>query len=845
MKQRTSHKRRGFISMLWMPLTLYLVLLVSAFVVLTWHDTHNVWNAMDETLDFAVARLEQYSNAMSNDRAKSEIRLLDKTAELSSRIAETGLVTNEQLDQYAYAQRLTGIVILDADMNAVAQTTIDGDTAAVLQSILKKPTVREIVDYPVKAYMTRTQVGDRTVDFAAVAREDAPGLVVAYAEREEEDASDMKLETLFSGFTFELDGAVTVSDGKTIIASSSAEIIGRDVRELEADNIPHALWDESGRLHIADGMTAWSGKRTAFENYSVYAMFPDHAVYNSRNTILLYGTLIYMAIWLCFAWLRAQQSRRALERNSEQARIISAISEIYCFTFLVNVQRGTVRIIKHPVERLMKMDSTWSMNEVVQMQAAQNVAPDFREAFISYCDLTTLPQRLKENPNLTLEFRDPTDKVYLMTTLPQNYDRRGRLESVLMVTQDVTAEKERERDYQLQLEKTAEDAERANIAKTDFLRRMSHDIRTPINGIRGMVEISRRYAGDEAKQEECREKIMTTSGFLLDLVNDVLNMNKLESGAVTLEEKPFNLRRMIKEIVTTVEGQAWHENVQVSCKTLAWNHENLIGSPMHLHQVLQNVVGNAVKYNRPGGSVTISCEEKGFDGTTATFLFTCTDTGRGMSAEFQQHAFETFAQEESGARTAYKGTGLGLPIAKELAEQMGGEIRFESELGVGTTFYITLPFRVDPNPPEAESAKPEQAASIKDAHVLLVEDNELNMEISQYILEAAGAIVDQAWNGQEAVRRFSESEPGTFDCILMDVMMPLMDGLEATRTIRAMQRPDAATIPIVAMTANTFSEDEQRSREAGMNLFLNKPVESEKMLQTVLECLKMGGKNAL
>ena len=801
MKQETSHKRRGFISMLWMPLTLYLVLLVTAFIVLTWHDTRNVWEAMDETLDFAVARLEQYSNVMSNDRAMSEIRLLDKTAELSSRIAEAGLITNEQLDQYAYAQRLTGIVILDADMNTVAQTTIDGDTAAALHSMLQKPTVREIVDYPVKAYMTRTQVGDRLVDFAAVAREDARGLVVAYAEREEEDESDMKLETLFSGFTFEMDGAVTVSDGRTIIASSSAEIMGGDVKEIEGGRIPHAQWDESGRLHIADGLKAWSGKRTAFENYSVYAMFPDHAVYNSRNTILLYGTLIYMGIWLCFAWLRAQQSRRALEKNSEQARIISAISEIYCFTFLVNVQRGTVRIIKHPEEQLMKRERAWSMNEVVRMQAEHNVAPDFREAFISYCDLTTLAQRLKENPNLTLEFRDP--------------------------------------------KKTAEDAERANIVKTDFLRRMSHDIRTPINGIRGMVEISRRYAGDEAKQEECRKKIMTASGFLLDLVNDVLNMNKLESGAVTLEEKPFNLRQMVNEIVTMVEGQAWHENVQVSCKTLAWNHENLIGSPMHLHQVLQNVIGNAVKYNRHGGSVTISCEEKGFDGTTATFLFTCADTGRGMSAAFQQHAFEAFAQEESGARTAYKGTGLGLPIAKELVEQMGGKIHFESELGVGTTFYITLPFRVDPNPPKAESAKPEQAASIKGAHILLVEDNELNMEISQYILEGAGAIVAQAWNGKEAVRRFSESEPGTFDCILMDVMMPLMDGLEATRTIRAMQRPDAATIPIVAMTANTFSEDEQRSRAAGMNLFLNKPVDSEKMLQTVLECLKMGGENAL
>lgn len=217
--------------MLWMPLTLYLVMLVTSFVVLTWHDTRNVWQAMDATLDFAVARLEQYFNAMSNERTKSEIRLLDKTAELAARIAEAGVITNEQLDQYAYAQRLTGIVILDADMNAVVQTTIDGDTSAALHSMLQKPTVREIVDYPVKAYMTRTQVGSRTVDFAAVAREDAPGLVVAYAEREEEDASDMKLETLFSGFTFEMDGTVTVSDGKTIIASNSAEIVGHDVKK--------------------------------------------------------------------------------------------------------------------------------------------------------------------------------------------------------------------------------------------------------------------------------------------------------------------------------------------------------------------------------------------------------------------------------------------------------------------------------------------------------------------------------------------------------------------------------------------------------------------------------------
>ena len=839
MTKKTSRGRHKLLSMFGLPLLLYIVLLLIAFFTLTWHDKQNTQRAMDETLAFAVNRLEQYADSQANDRAKSEIRLLDKTVELSTRIQASGQIDSEMLDQYAYTQRLTGAVVLDQQLQVVCETTADGDTAAVLRTLLQKSTVREIVDYSAKSYMTRTQIGDMLVDFAAVARQDAPGLVLAYAEREIDDVSDMQLQTLFTGFIFELDGVVTVSDGESILAANRADIIGHDAKQFEQALAQYAHWDENGRLCIENGLDFWYGKRITFENYSVYAMFPGRTIYNYRNTILMYGTLVFLVVWLCFAWLRAKQSRRDLEKSTEQARIISAISEIYSFTYLINVQRNTVRIIKHPVEQLTKLDRTWNMNEMVPIQAKRNVAPEFQQAFIDYCDMTTLEARLKQNPNLTLEFRNQSGQVFLMTTLPQHYDRRGRLETVLMVMQDVTAEKERERDYQLRLKRTAEDAERANLAKTDFLRRMSHDIRTPINGIRGMVEISRRYPHDEAKQEECREKIMTASGFLLDLVNDVLNMNKLESGAVTLEEKPFNLRVMIDEILTTVEGQAWRENVRVVHGTLAWNHENLIGSPLHLRQVLQNIVGNAVKYNRPGGSVVLSCEEKGFDGKTALFLFTCTDTGRGMSKEFQQHAFEAFAQEESGARTEYKGTGLGLPIAKEIVERMGGEIAFESQQGVGTTFRIRLAFRVDPNPPKQTTAPSEAPVSIKGAHILIVEDNALNMEISQYMLEDAGAIVDQAWNGQEAVHCFRESEPGTFDCILMDVMMPVMDGLEATKTIRALNRPDAQTIPIIAMTANAFVEDEQRSRAAGMNLFLTKPIDAQKMISTVAQCLKI------
>ena len=582
-------------------------------------------------------------------------------------------------------------------------------------------------------------------------------------------------------------------------------------------------------------MTAWSGKRTAFENYSVYAMFPDLAVYNSRNTILLYGTLIYMGIWLCFAWLRAQQSRRALEKNSEQARIISAISEIYCFTFLVNVQRGTVRIIKHPMEQLMKMDRTWSMNEVVQMQAAQNVAPDFREAFISYCDLTTLAQRLKENPNLTLEFRDPKEKVYLMTTLPQNYDRRGRLESVLMVTQDVTAEKERERDYQLQLKKTAEDAERANIVKTDFLRRMSHDIRTPINGVMGMLEIIKKNREDHERVDDCLEKIHVSSEHLLSLINDVLDMSKLESGHMEPEHVPFDLDDLMKNVRTLNEAQVAKTSIVYTYSKISFAHAKLIGSPLHLRQILLNLFSNAAKYNKENGTIETYAEEIACDENTATFRFTIRDTGIGMSEDFvNNELFEPFTQEKQDARTQYQGTGLGMSIVKELIEKMNGTITVESVLGEGSAFTVTLPFEIDKHPSAQAANGAADETALHGLKVLLAEDNELNMEIAEFFLEDMGAETMQAWNGKEAVEAFRNSAPGEIGVILMDIMMPVMDGLEAVQRIRALDRPDAKTVPIIAMTANAFSEDVERSRKAGMTEHLSKPLNAETLKKAIL-----------
>ena len=380
----------------------------------------------------------------------------------------------------------------------------------------------------------------------------------------------------------------------------------------------------------------------------------------------------------------------------------------------------------------------------------------------------------------------------------------------------------------------AEDARRANIAKTDFLRRMSHDIRTPINGILGMIAIAEHFPNDCKKQGECREKVKEAAGFLLDLVNNILDMNKLESGAIVLEHESFDLMEVLQEINNIVEMNAGLKRVKVSVDYNQIRHRYLIGSPLHLKQILQNIEGNAVKYNREGGSIFCTVSETACENNIVTYKFVCSDTGRGMSTEFLSHAFEPFAQEDNSARTAYMGTGLGLPIAKQLVEMMGGTIQVESEQNIGTTFTVLLPFEIDTAYENGETfQKSVPEGDISGVKVLLVEDNELNMEIAKFLLEHAGIKVTTAFNGKEAVDIFASSEENQFDLILMDVMMPVMDGLTATRKIRAMNRKDAGKIPIFAMTANAFSDDIEESRKAGMNEHLSKPLDEKKMMSMI------------
>ena len=400
-------------------------------------------------------------------------------------------------------------------------------------------------------------------------------------------------------------------------------------------------------------------------------------------------------------------------------------------------------------------------------------------------------------------------------------------------------EQEKDEKYKAELLIAAKKAEAANEAKTEFLQRMSHDIRTPINGIRGLVNMADHYADDMEKQTEYRTKVKEASNLLLELVNDVLDMSKLESGEIVLEEIPFNLSSISREVFVVIEQMTAEQNIQIVWEKKEITHRDFIGSPGYVKRVMMNILSNAVKYNKENGQIYVSCVEIPSEQPEMTTMeFVCRDTGIGMAEEFQKHIFEPFAQEYTGSRAKFAGTGLGMAISKKLVEEMGGTITFESEKGVGTTFVIRVPFKIDLDADKREESKDVSEKSIKGMHVLLAEDNELNMEIAEFLLQNEGAEVTRAWNGQEIVELFRKSEAGEFDVILMDIMMPIINGYEAAKRIRSLDREDAKKIPIIAMTANAFTEDRIRAKEAGMDEHVAKPIDVELLIKVIHKLVK-------
>lgn len=547
---------------------------------------------------------------------------------------------------------------------------------------------------------------------------------------------------------------------------------------------------------------------------------------------------------------RKQQYNQLLEqKNAEQEQMLDVernysdimfgLSKVYWQIYSVDLEADTYIEVFNGYgfenEHLCRNDRAQeSFNNIVHLF----VSEDYLDTMSAFLNHKTLPGRLEDTDSISLDFYAVMGQWLSAAYIAQKRDETGKVTSVLFTIKNIEEQKQAEFKQQELLRQAAVAAEAANRAKSSFLFNMSHDIRTPLNGIIGLLKIDKAHFDDFELVKNNHEKMLVAADHLLSLINNILQMSKLEDGTIQLSHEIVDLAELSDEVGTIIKVRTVEKGISFKIGNQELPVPYVYGSPSHLRQIFLNVYGNCIKYNKIDGSLKTSMECLGIEGNIVTYRWHISDTGIGMSEEFLNHIYEPFVQENSDDRSEYHGTGLGMAIVKNLIEKMNGTIEIDSKKGIGTTFIITLPFEIAEKPEKDINVKETKSANIEGLHLLLVEDNELNAEIAATILKDHGAEITIVTDGLQAVKMFEECEPGSFDAILMDVMMPVMNGLTATQRIREMERPDAKAIPIIAMTANAFKEDAQRCIEAGMNAHLAKPLHIKEVISTIAHFCK-------
>lgn len=594
-------------------------------------------------------------------------------------------------------------------------------------------------------------------------------------------------------------------------------------------NMKSALLDHESISYHYQSISA-ERERTFYEAYAVREDADE-----SHFTILLGFRNIDSILY------KEKQVQEKLEKALDDARnsneIISAIAKLYQYIVRIDLRDGRYEEIRN-CNGIAPFQSSGICTPQMHIECAQMAAEEYQEALISFLNLSTLADRMAQNETIATEYRMKNGDWHKLRFIENKRDADGRMTHVLCAIRSISDIKKREQELRYQVT----EAKKENALKARTLRNMSHDLRTPLNGIMGMIEIANQNPDDRELQQKCRDQMLQSSRYLLSLVDDVLAMSKLEAEETEIPDIAFDLTELLGSVNREAQIKAEGKNVSYA---VDWERADLpficlLGNPVYAARLLTAITDNAVKFTEPGGSVRVWCEKKEIKGKQIVYEFGCEDNGIGMSEEFLPHAFEMFSQEKETSRTGYEGSGLGLTIARELALRLGGNIALTSQKGKGTTVRAELPFRISDREelvlcPES---KEKENVSLEGRRALLVEDNELNMEIAQFMLESNGILTDEASDGAEAAAKFAASAPGDYDMIFMDIMMPKMNGWDAARTIRAMQREDAETVPIFAMSANCFAEDIVNSRIAGMNEHLTKPLNEKKLLEVIRKYLR-------
>lgn len=527
-----------------------------------------------------------------------------------------------------------------------------------------------------------------------------------------------------------------------------------------------------------------------------------------------------------------EQLEDALDKTKKQNEIISAIAKTFNAIYRVDIINDKIEeIASDDISRHLKKDVA-SASEQFNYVCDNLVAPEYRELVRPFMDISTLEERLKDEEFVTTEYKMNDGNWHRMRFVAKRKDASGRLTHVLCLIRIISDTKRTEENLYFE----AEQAKKEVDMKTQFLKTMSHDIRTPLNGLIGMIKMADQYSDDVVMRSKLRNKAQQSLEYLVSLVNDILDMNKLQSGDLKDQQLTFDFINFLRELNHIYYDKAAEKGIKydIDWENVKFVHSTLIGNPVYLGRALSNIASNVVKFSPSGSTITVWGNEEIIDDKHSLYTLYCKDEGEGMTDEFIKHAFDMFSQQNQTSRTKYEGSGLGLAMSKKLIERMGGSIKLESKKGIGTTAIIKVPFELGDT--DTVGSIDYENVPTKGVHALLVDDNELNIEIAKFFLEDNGMEVTCAYDGKEAVDIFEKSEDGYFGVIYMDILMPNMNGLDATREIRALNRKDAKKVPIIAVSANTFSDDVFESRKAGMNKHLGKPLDEEKMIKAYKQC---------
>ncbi len=871
-QNNNENKEKLRLAAIWMLFIIGTAIYMSiVWLVTTNVEKNNIKNNVSEAISIMKDVCQKYDDYNLSISTKNMQSMINKINILSRYTDDIDINDAADLREYSEMQYLTGIFVLDDELNVVSRfDTEDSGRSYLLQRIIASGAPQSVYEHPEKVYADNMIVDSLQYDYAVKARTDAPGVIICYKDmtQDEDDKYEFSLNTLLPTDIFGEGAVFAITDGTKVICSNrkslenirTADAPVRSVRESDE------MKEDSQLIRLDMSGKSWYGMHDTSREYMIYIFYPDKVVFAGRIPVMAaaFGSYALLCALVVMTFQRARKKR--LLQIEKEYHLINAIASIYATNIIIRLKENTFSVILQTERMKEVLEGVTRADEALDKLLERFVAHGYRYEFSQFTDMKTVAERIKGKPFMGYTFEDMEGKWHQALLIPQNRDPDDEVTSVMLVTRDVSEQKRREMEYQERLRQTAERANRANDAKTDFLRRMNHDIRTPINGIVGMIEINSK-TDDQAVIKENREKAKKAANHLLSLVNDVLEMSKLEDGIIPVEHDSFNIQKLTGDVLVVAGMRAAEHKILLEHEECpeSFAYPYVYGSPMRLRQILLNIISNAIKYNKQGGSIKFSVETESVDKdkNTVSYRYVIADTGIGMSKEFLEHIFEPFSQETSGARTVYRGTGLGMAIVKTLLDQMGGTIEIASEPGSGTTVTVTIPFDISENDDSDSNAAdytvgmsgmdgmdgiedPATEANINahDAtpdiagmHIIIAEDNELNMEIAKYILEDAGASVHSSYDGAQAVEAFSSAPPGTYDAILMDIMMPVMDGYEATRSIRGMGevRPDAAEIPVIAMTANAFADDRRKSMEAGMNEHITKPIDIEKMISVIAE----------